>query len=207
MLSNPLITGLTFMISGKIMPEPRTVLFLLLLCLTQNANADFSLDALMAQFSKTTYGNAQFREEKQMAVLETPLILEGTLSYRAPDYLRKEVQQPEHSLFEITGDLLRIETETEQQTLSLDTHPLIRAFAESYRATLSGDGVMLRQYFETELTGTLDNWTLRLLPKDDQVRSHIKVIFIMGSGNQIYSTKTVEVTGDFSVMTIEPDNE
>ena len=189
------------------MPEPRSLLFLLLICITQNANADFTLDALMAQFAQTTYANAQFKEKKQLAVLKTPLILEGTLSYRAPDYLKKEVQQPEHSLFEISGDLLRIETETEQRTLSLDSHPLLRAFAESYRATLSGDGVMLRRYFETELTGTMDNWTLRLLPKDDQVRSHIEMIFLTGSGNHIYSTKTVEVSGDSSLMTIVPDNE
>ena len=170
-------------------------------------NAGVSLDELMEQFSRTSMANARFIERKQLALLETPLTLEGTLSYRAPDYLKKEVNRPDHSLFEIRGDLLYIETSTEQRTLSLDSHPLIRAFAESYRATLSGNKIMLQQHFETELTGTIDEWTLRLLPKNSQVRSHIATILLTGSKNHILSAKTTEASGDTSLMKIIPDEE
>ena len=189
------------------MPKTRSLLFLLLICINQDANADFSLDTLMTEFSQTSSVSAWFREEKQLTLLKIPLILEGTLSYRAPDYLKKEVHQPNHSLFEISGDQLRIETGKKQRTLSLDSHPLIRAFAESYRAILSGDGTTLEQHFETELIGSMNDWTLRLTPKDNQVRSHIESILMTGSGSHIHSTETIEVSGDTTLMTITPDND
>jgi len=195
------------MTSGKHTAELWLLLALLTLFSSPPARADFSLEILLEQFTRINSADARFREEKQLALLKAPLVVEGTLSYRAPDYLRKEVQQPEHSLFEISGNSLRIETGKEQRTLSLDTHPLIRAFAESYRALLSGNGAILEQHFETELTGTLEDWTLRLLPRDKQARTYITAINIKGSGNHIRSTETIEASGDTTLMTITPEND
>jgi outer membrane lipoprotein-sorting protein len=192
---------------GKHTAEPWLLLPLLVMFINLPARADFSLAMLLEQFSMTHSANAHFREEKHLALLETPLVVEGTLSYRKPDYLKKQVQQPEHSLFEISGDTLRIETGQEQRTLSLDSHPLIRTFAESYRAILSGNGATLEQHFETELTGSIDNWTLRLLPRDKQARAYITSIIIRGSRGQIHSTETLEASGDTTLMTITPEDD
>jgi hypothetical protein len=187
--------------------KARLLLIMLLICMNQSVNADFPLAALMTQFSSHSSASARFSEEKQLALLEVPLLLEGILTYRAPDYLKKEIHKPQNSLFEISGDLLHIETGNEQRTLSLDSHPLLRAFAESYRATLSGNGAALEKYFETELTGTRDRWSLHMLPRDDEVRTHIESILMTGSGSNILSIKTVETSGDTSLMTIIPDND
>jgi len=194
------------MTSGKITAEP-LLLALLVLCISPPACADFSLEMLLEQFSRTSSADARFREEKRLALLEAPLVVEGTLSYRAPDYLRKEVQQPEHSLFEISGDSLHIETGSEQRTISLDSHPLIRTFAESWRAVLAGNGATLEQHFETELTGTFEDWTLRLLPRDKQARAYISAIIIRGSSSHIHSTETLEASGDTTLMTITPEDD
>jgi outer membrane lipoprotein-sorting protein len=195
------------MTSGKYTIEPRLLLALLVLFISLPVRAGLSLEVLLEQFSETRSANARFREEKQLALLETPLVVEGTLSYRAPDYLRKEVTQPDHSLFEISGDSLRIETGKEQRTLSLDSHPLIRAFAESYRAILSGNGETLEQHFETELSGTIDDWSLSLVPRDKQARSYIASIIVRGSNGQIRSTETREASGDTTLMTITPEDD
>ena len=195
------------MTSGKHTIEARLLLALLVFFICLPVRADLSLEILLQQFSETGSANAHFREEKQLALLETPLVVEGMLSYRSPDYLRKEVQSPEHSLFEISGDSLRIETGEDQRTLSLDSHPLIRAFAESYRAILSGNGATLERHFETELTGTLDDWTLNLLPRDKQARAYITLIIIKGSNGQIRSTETREASGDMTLMTIKPEHD
>ena len=184
-----------------------TLLTVISVLICQNIYADISLDQLMEQFSRNTKANARFTETKQLALLETPIVLEGALSYRAPDYLKKVVDHPDHSLFEIRGDLLNIETPNEYHTLSLDSHPLIRAFADSYRATLSGDKNTLVKHFETDLTGTIDKWTLRLSPKDNEVKSRIETILISGSKNHILTTKTIEASGDISLMKITPNEE
>lgn len=195
------------MISGNNRPERRLMPVLLAIFISTPALADLSLEMLLQQFSRTAAADVRFREVRQLALLETPLVVEGTLSYRAPDHLRKEVLEPEPSLFEISGNSLRIETETGQRTLPLDGHPLIRAFAESYRAILSGNGKTLEEYFETELTGSIESWTLRLRPRDRQARAYLETIIMKGSGNHIHSAETVEASGDRSVMTIIPDDD
>ena len=195
------------MTSGKITAEPRLLLALLVLFSVPPAWADFSLEILLEQFTRTSSANAHFREEKRLALLEAPLVVEGTLSYRAPDFLRKEVLLPEHSLFEISGDSLFIETGKEQRTLSLDSHPLIRTFAESYRALLAGNRETLEQHFETELSGTLEDWTLRLQPRDKQARGYISAIIIRGSNGRIHSTETREASGDTALMTITQEDD
>lgn len=195
------------MISGKVTAEPWLLLALLVLLFSPPATAELSLDLLMEQFSRTSSAEARFREEKQLALLQTPLVVEGTLSYRAPDYLRKEVVRPEHSLFEIRGESLYIQTGNQQRTLSLDSHPLIRVFAESYRAVLSGNGKTLEQHFETRLSGTLEDWALRLQPRDKQARNYLEAVTISGSGGHIQTVEMLETSGDGTLMTIMTDND
>jgi hypothetical protein len=193
------------MISGKVIPERRLVCLVLLFSLP--AAADVSLDGLMQQFARSGSADARFREEKHLALLQSPLVLEGTLSYQVPDYLKKEILEPHHSLFEISGNSLHIETGSEQRTLSLDSHPLIRAFAESYRALLSGNGAALERLFDTGLTGSIEHWTLRLVPRDTQARAYIEAIVLSGSGGQIHSVETLESSGDTTLMTLMPAND
>lgn len=187
----------------KLLPAILTLLFLQVVSL-QEAWA-FSLDDLMNRLSKTSNTKAWFIEEKQLALLETPVISQGTLTYRAPDYIRKEVHQPEQSLFEIQGEYLYIETAEEQQSFSLDSHPLLRAFAESYRATLSGNRIVLERHFKTELSGTMRQWTLDLKPIEGKVQKHIEAIVLTGSEDRILMVKTISATGDTSLMKIKPD--
>ncbi len=78
------------MTSGKITAEPRLLLaFLVVLFISPPAWADFSLEMLLEQFTRTSSADARFREEKQLALLEAPLVVEGTLSYRAPGLSEK----------------------------------------------------------------------------------------------------------------------
>ena len=66
------------MASGKITAEPRLLLVFLVLFISPPAWADFSLQMLLEQFTRTSSADARFREEKQLALLEAPLVMEGT---------------------------------------------------------------------------------------------------------------------------------
>ena len=125
------------MISGN--PRLTGAATLLLLIFAPLVWAEMTLENLMAEFSQVTSAQAHFTELKTLTLLKEPLLLEGTLSYRAPDYLKKMVTRPEPSQFEIAGDRLIIATTAGKRSISLDAHPVIRAFAESYRALLAGD--------------------------------------------------------------------
>jgi len=192
------------MTSGR--PRLLRVAALALLILSPLARAELSLENLMAEFSQVTSAHGRFTERKTLGLLEIPLLLEGTLSYRAPDYLRKAVTRPEPSQFEIAGDQLTVETADGQRSFSLDDHPMLRAFSESYRALLAGDREALDRHYQTALSGSLGHWTLRLRPRDAQVGARIREITLTGSDHHILSVETLETSGDTSLMTIVPDD-
>lgn len=169
------------------------------------AAAPLTLDMLLAGFADVAAADARFTETLTLAVLETPLTSSGSLRYRRPDYLKKQVETPAPSMFEIAGDVVTVETERGRQTLSLRTQPVIRAFAAAYRATLAGDRAALEAHYRIDLDGTVERWTLRLQPIDDSLRRRIRSIELTGSGSRIHGIETMETSGDRSLMTIAPD--
>lgn len=190
------------MISGTAARSTALLLAALLVPGCAAAAATLTLDTLMRQFSQTSSAEARFTERKTLAILDTPVIMEGTLSYRRPDYIRKEVLRPDHSVFEIDGDRLSVETPQGIRTLSLDSHPLLRAFAASYRAILAGDPEELRRFYTVQLAGSDKAWVMVLEPTDSRVRERIDRITVSGSGNRIGSVRIDETSGDSSLMTI-----
>ena len=192
------------MTSGK---PVRNLWFALLLWIGNADAAPLTLDDLLAGFAGVEVADARFEEKLILAITESPLTSTGVLSYRRPDYLKKEVLEPSHSLFEISGDRVIVETEQERRTLSLDSQPAIRAFAEAYRATLAGDRKALERHYEVELSGAAEQWSLRLQPLDARIRSFVRSIEFSGSGTRILRIETQEASGDFSVMSIKPNAE
>ena len=178
---------------------------ILLLCTGVAFAAPLTLDALLEGFAGVAAAEARFTEVQSLALLDSPLTTKGRLSYRRPDYLKKEVIEPSPAVFEISGGRLVIETGAERHSLSLDSQPLIRAFAEAYRATLAGDRETLERYYRHELGGGTEAWTLRLSPRDEQTAERIEAIVLHGGGPRISRIEVFETAGDYSLMTIVPD--
>lgn len=193
------------MISGKPVSRYRLALASLLVICNSAAGSGLSIDTLMQEFSRISSAKAHFREHRIVAVLDTPVITEGTLSYRRPDYLKKEVLHPARSTFEIDGDRLTIESAQGYHELSLASQPVLRAFTVSYSAVLAGDVELLQRYYTTELTGSHDFWTMHLLPRDTRIQERIESITVTGSKNHIKSVEVYETAGDSSHMVITAD--
>lgn len=193
------------MTSGTPAARAALILAVMLAVCCSAARAGLSLDALMQEFSRTNSAEARFTERKTLAVLDTPVIMQGILSYRRPDYIKKEVLEPAHSVFEIDGDRLSVESAQGYHTFSLDSHPLLRAFAAPYRAILAGDLNGLRQYYNIGLGGANDAWVMELTPKDSRVQERLTRITVTGNGSRITSIRIDESSGDSSLMTIIAD--
>jgi len=129
----------------------------------------------------------------------------GHLHYRAPDYLRKDVEEPQHISYEVAGDAVEVRTGQEVRQLQLDDHPVLRAFVESYRATLAGDLQTLRRYYALELRGTPDDWRLELTPIEEGLRRYLTLVVIEGRHGQMTEVRVEEVGGDVSRLRLLPD--
>ncbi len=162
------------------------------------------LTELMQKLSAVRAAGGKFTECKYLSILNEPLILEGTVHYRAPNYLKKEYDDPDIESYEVRGDHLTIELpDGRRRDLSIDEHPVLRAFVESYRGTLAGDLETLNRYFDLELGGHMDDWELRLTPRRPELAEYLSAVVVRGREGTVTSMETLEASGDRSVMMLE----
>jgi len=172
------------------------------------ASADADLSQVMRALSTVRAADGRFTERKYLSILSEPLVLEGTVRYRAPDYVRKEYDDPESEAYEVRGDNLTIELpDGRRRDLSIDEHPVLRAFVESYRGTLAGDLKTLSRHFDLALTGPMDAWRLRLTPRRPELAKYLRAVVMHGNGGKVLRVETLESNGDRSVMTVDATGE
>ncbi len=165
--------------------------------------AALTIDDLMHALGQNRLVSVAYTERKELSALSAPLEMVGTMTFKAPNYLKKVVTKPHWESYEISGDQVTINSDDGQQRLSLSEHPPIRAFVESLRATLAGDVAALERYYRVTLAGEAAGWTLRLDPLDDEMARYVEEIVIRGQEGRIVSIDTSETNGDRSFVTIE----
>ena len=184
-----------------------TILALLLLLPTlasgeENHNAAWNTAALLNLLATVTSRQNLFTEEKTLDYLEEPLVQKGTLYFTAPNQLIKHITEPREETYTITGTNLKVEISNKpEQHLRTDDHPILHAFIESQRAVLAGDLNALKQYYNLELDGSREQWTLQLHPKESELSSRLKLISIKGRGIKILKMQIIEIGGDDTLLT------
>ena len=166
----------------------------------------WGLEALMLELGRVQHAKAHFVERKYLKILKTPLVLTGTLEYRAPDHLERRTVTPKPESFVVDGERLTLEnTRGQRRSFALQDNPVLWAFVESIRSTLKGDLAMLDRFYAVALDGGSEAWQLSLTPKESRMSALISLIRIDGSGGRIESIEIREVQGDRSVMTVRED--
>jgi Outer membrane lipoprotein carrier protein LolA-like len=191
--------------------------FLVLLCILlaggapcamgQPAPVSWGLPQLMHGLARVHSASARFTERTTVRILSAPLIASGTLTYVAPDYMRKTTLSPapedfilDHGQVTITGG-----PDNQTHSFSLAGDPRIGGLVEGVRATLAGDLPVLDRFYTVRLSGTEADWQLLLQPKDAGLMHFIKWIIIRGSQNRINVIDTASSDGDHSEMGIAED--
>jgi hypothetical protein len=172
------------------------------------SSTDLELDELMRTLAEVDEAGGKFTERKYLSILSEPLILEGRVRYKAPDYVKKVYDDPDSESYEVSGEHLTIEaSDGRRRDMSIDEHPVLRAFVESYRATLAGDRETLKRYFDLELSGNIDEWQLRLTPRQRELADYLSAVIMHGRKSTVYRVETQEAGGDRSVMTLDVPGE
>ena len=73
------------------------------------------------------------------------------------------------------------------------------------RATLAGDLPQLERHYKLDFSGARGGWTLRLAPRDAQVKGYVETITLAGAEARLRRIEIVEASGDRSVMRILHD--
>ena len=165
--------------------------------------SDWGLESLMAKLAQVSKAELDFTEIHTSIFLTDELVTSGTMTYRAPDFISKQVQKPYKEKIRISGDQIFIEKEnskgnSQKKVYSLTNYEGLNTAVESVRATLAGNLSGLVDHFDVELAGLIDSWKLTLLPKTETSKEFVEEIVVNGSAEKINQIETTEPNGDES---------
>ena len=193
-------------------PERRRTRRLLAACLMaapsavppQTGAPPWGLAPLMLSLSQVRSASATFTERRTSPLLNEPLTAQGTLTYRAPDYMRKTTLSPMPQDFILDHDRVTMSggTDGETREFSLADAPQLGGFVEGIRATLAGDLPALERLYEVELSGEAQGWQLVLRPIDPTLARFVRTIAIQGSQDRIAAVYTLSSDQGDSCMNV-----
>jgi Outer membrane lipoprotein carrier protein LolA-like len=169
------------------------------------AAAAQDLDRLMTLLAQRQHGHVSFVEEHFLAVLDRPVESSGELLYDAPDRLEKRTLKPKPETLILEHGVITAHRGHRTYVMNLGDNPQIVPLIDSIRATLAGDRASLERIFKVTLDGSLEHWTLLLLPIDSSVAKSVKQIRIEGAQDAIHTVEIQQADGDRSLLTIGPE--
>ena len=165
--------------------------------------AEWDIDQLMRGLAQIHSDHASFVEKKFIAMLDKPVESSGELFYTAPDHLEKRTIKPKPESMILDHGTLVIERGRQKHGLQSQDYPELAAFIDSIRGTLAGDRKALERNYRLSLDGTIEHWTLQLLPVDEKMQAVVKRIRIAGVRDAVRSIEITQADGDSSLMLIE----
>jgi hypothetical protein len=140
---------------------------------------------------------AYFTETVTASFLDKPLVTKGTLEFKAPATMIKHLLEPDKIEQRIEDDMLSIsDNKKEDNTISLSSSPELAAGINAIRWILSGNESALDHNFNITFNNVVYQWTVKLIPKDDEVSAVISSIVVSGEKERIKQIKITHVGGD-----------
>ena len=191
----------------RCIPVLSALLLALLSCKPQascSADDTATLDTVMSRLAQRRHGEADFTEEKHLAMLKAPARSSGKLIYDAPDHLEERTLSPRPQSVVLDHGILTMRTGSRSRILALADYPQFAPLIDSIRATLAGDRAALERAFDVRFDGSQDLWHLHLEPRDPQLQQTLKQIELTGSRDAISEVEIQQRDGDRSLMHITP---
>ncbi len=180
-----------------------TCLALSALCLPAHA-AELSLEQLMQTLAAVKSGEARFTERREVPDMNQTFESSGRLSFSAPDVFVRETLKPSPQMLAVKGNTVTMSQGGRSRTVMLDATPEAQVIVEAIRGTLTGNRELLERHFSTRLGGTLERWTLELVPREARLRGQVANVKVRGRQAEVSEMEVLQADGDRSLMRIEP---
>jgi hypothetical protein len=161
-----------------------------------------TLHEVMKSLAQRKQGQVTYEEKDYYTILDRPVTSSGVLVYRAPDHLEKRTLEPKKESLVLEGDELTVQRGKRTYHMQLSSSPQVAPLVDAIRDTLGGNEEALQRVFKVGFTGTLADWTLRLVPLEQDVARKVERVEIAGARDAIHSVEIFQVGGNHSVMTL-----
>jgi len=169
-----------------------------------HAKDEAMMTALLARFAKAPGIFARYKEEKHIALLQAPLVNEGTIHFAPPGRLARHTTKPIASSLVIDDKKVTFGGAEGSESMDLGTNPVARAFVDSFVMLLAGNRPGLERYFTIKFAAVrgpkaaADAWHLVLVPRTSPMDKVIKEMTVDGNGLAIKEMVVRESSGDWT---------
>jgi hypothetical protein len=153
---------------------------------------------MMQRMASTPGVRAEFREEKRLALLEAPLVSEGTLYFVPPSRLARITSRPGESTLVIDGGRMSYTDATGASDVDLAGSRVARSMVENFVVLFGGDLAALRERYRIEFEAEGTRWQMRLIPKAAPLSQFIASVEMRGAGPALEEMVIREPDGDFT---------
>lgn len=161
-----------------------------------------ALDAVMQLLAARRHGEVSFVEQHFLALLKRPVESSGELVYDAPHRLEKRTLEPHPESLVLDGDVLTVVRGHRRHVLELKSYPQLAPLVLCMRSTLAGDRAALERVFHLDFSGSLERWTLVLVPLDPLAAKSVAAVQIDGMRDALVKVEIKQADGDRSLMTL-----
>jgi hypothetical protein len=150
---------------------------------------------------------AAFVERRHSVLFRNPPEVRGTLRFKPPGLLEREVTHPRRENVRIDGERVTVRTWGEDgqanvHQLTLAAQPQLAALTDALRAILAGDFAALDRRFVMRLVQPPPHWRLELAPRDDQ--TPLASVRLAGTAGAVERIEIVETSGDRTEILLTP---
>lgn len=123
-----------------------------------------------------------FREERGSALLDAPLVLEGTLARPGDGVLVREVASPYVETTTIRGEEVTLARDGERtRTFSLRRAPELGGLLASFQALVEADRGLLERHYALALEGDAAGFALVLTPRERRLARRVARVTLLGA--------------------------
>ncbi|MDX5374423.1 MAG: hypothetical protein LPK43_01350 [Gammaproteobacteria bacterium] len=159
------------------------------------AGTDDELATLLSGFAAIPALETGFREERHSELLIGPLIQQGRLRYRAPDFLERRTEHPVPGSWRMEGSLLVVESGDQLRVQPMDEVPEAGALADALLGLLNGEAERLARSWQPDMHGEAHaRWVLELTPVTEAAR-RLGAMQVNGTGTVVRHITTFEPDG------------
>ena len=168
-----------------------------------SAQGDLTLASLMEGMAGARGVVAEFREVKELRLLQAPLESRGRLDFIPPDRLVRHTREPAEATLWVDGDRVWFRDMAAVEPADLSGDPSAREFVDNFVVIFSGDLAELQRRYETSFTADAPTWSLELVPRDALVKRFVSRIMLHGEGRGLERMVLVEADGDRTTTRFE----
>lgn len=157
------------------------------------------LRELLTAFGRCPGLEANFTDEKKIALLAAPLTSSGKVYFYPPKSLARVVEKPRRSHLVVLGAKIIVREGSQRREVDFSDKPALRGLIGSLLHILAGNAERIESDYHADFKEDTSGWHLELKPKNTDLRKLLAGLSFSGQDLRLSELRIKEANGDETV--------